>query len=162
MNENLKQIYVQSKMALPQISADKPLPQQRGMAEETELGAMETKYVVRKGRVNLKNVLSFLNSHQLNPKEVTAEKIAQEMKLDQTQVENVLKYFRIFHLHIPKEMFEKNRKFGKLYKQQIAAAEKNPLSFRLPGDMLRDSLKLGQNDSKLKEVKSENLDLPKT
>lgn len=123
---------------------------------------MDTKYIVREGRINLKNALSFLNSHQMNPKEATAEKIAQEMKLDQTQVENVLKYFRIFHLHIPKEMFEKNPKFEKLYKQQIAASENNPLSFRLPINIPKDSPKLGQNDSKMKEVKSENLDLPKT
>ena len=65
---------------------------------------------VPEGRASLRQALEFISQHQLNPKQNSAQKIAMDYKLDATKVQHVLKHFQMLHLHIPKEMTEKNPK----------------------------------------------------
>ncbi|CAL1542665.1 unnamed protein product [Lymnaea stagnalis] len=146
LHENLKQVYVESKGDAPQLSANRSLPITRGGPEETELGAMETTHTIPEGRANLRSMLVALGQYQTKPSEVTAAIIAQELKLSQSNVENVLKYFKVLHLYVPKELLKESKTLAKAYKMQIEAAKTsatffNPLiksstPVEAPGDKL--------------------------
>lgn len=129
LNENLKQVYVESKGDATQFSANKPLPTTRGGPEETELGAMETTHTIPEGRVNLRSILVALGQYQTKPNEVTAASIAQELKLSQSNVENILKYFKVLHLYVPKELLKESKALAKAYELQVKTAKTFPTFF---------------------------------
>lgn len=101
-------IQIQSKRSLPEITKD---------VAETEMGFIEPEYIPP-GKVTLKDSIKFIVQHQKFASKYTAEEIAKEYKLDAVQVENVLKHFQTFQLHLSKETFKKNPKLEKLLKSQ--------------------------------------------
>lgn len=64
---------------------NRPLPLDRSAVEEFELGYKEPSRVPY-GKITLKNALRFISHHQSDPKEYTAEKIAEEYNLSEEAV----------------------------------------------------------------------------
>ncbi|XP_030035200.1 protein NDUFAF4 homolog [Manduca sexta] len=109
LDARLKDVYVTShgrpeddvtRELRAQQESKRGLPQDRSMVEEFEYGFKEPEKV-RYGRTTLRNAIEFISAHQTNPKEVTAAKIATEYKLDEKDVETILKYFKTFEIYIP-------------------------------------------------------------
>ncbi|XP_063833729.1 protein NDUFAF4 homolog [Ostrinia nubilalis] len=82
-------------------STDRPLPQNRELLEDYELGFKEPERVSY-GKTTLRHAIDFIGAHQMNPKEATPSKIALEYKLKEVDVHSVLKYFKTFEVYIPK------------------------------------------------------------
>ncbi|XP_068625074.1 protein NDUFAF4 homolog [Battus philenor] len=108
LDERLKTVYVTShgrpedditREKIKQ-NPNRPLPQDRKQVEDFEMGWKEPERIPY-GRTTLRNTLEFLESHQLNPEEVTASKIAFEYKLKQEDVESILKYFKALEIYLP-------------------------------------------------------------
>lgn len=54
------------------------------------------------GKCTLRQAVKFISDHQQNPSEWTAERIANDFKLQHQTVEQILLHFRMFEIHIPK------------------------------------------------------------
>jgi Uncharacterised protein family (UPF0240) len=83
------------------INPEKPLPLTRTAPEFFEFGFQETDPKrVSAGRCTLRQAVQFISDHQQNPKEWTVERIANEFKLKQENVTNILDHYRMFSIHI--------------------------------------------------------------
>lgn len=83
------------------INPEKPLPTNRESVS-FELGYQETE--VKKiplGKCSLLQAIKFISDHQQNPNEWTAERVANDLKLKQENVENILEHFRMFAVRLP-------------------------------------------------------------
>lgn len=108
------------------LNPDKPLPLSRQIVEEFEYGHREPESKrVSLGKCTLRQAVQFIEDNQTKPAEWTAERIANEFKLKQENVENILEHFRMFTVHIPTKpgptkkilmnpMEEQKKKFDKL------------------------------------------------
>lgn len=103
----LKDVYVTSKgrpetdiTRVKRESTDRPLPQDRTMVPDYDYGFKEPE-TIKYGRTTLRNVIMFLSAHQMNPEEVTVQKIAFEYKMREEDVSNIVKYFKTFEVFIP-------------------------------------------------------------
>lgn len=56
---------------------------------------------VPRGKCTLRQAIKFISEHQQKPDEFTAETIANEYKLKQETVSEILEHFRMFAVHIP-------------------------------------------------------------
>lgn len=84
------------------IDPEKPLPLIRTTPAEYDLGYHETDVKrVPRGKCTLRQAIKFISEHQQKPDEVTAEMIANEFKLKQETVGDILEHFRMFAIHIP-------------------------------------------------------------
>ncbi|XP_041974359.1 protein NDUFAF4 homolog [Aricia agestis] len=81
-------------------STDRPLPQDRKLIDDFDFGLKEPDKIPH-GRTTLRLVLEYLASHQVNPEEVTAAKIAFEYKMRENDVETILKYFKTYEIYVP-------------------------------------------------------------
>ncbi|XP_013145713.1 PREDICTED: protein NDUFAF4 homolog [Papilio polytes] len=108
LDDRLKSVYVTS-YGRPEADVTRekiqqnparPLPKDRSQVPIFELGWNEPEEVPY-GRTTLRRALEFIESHQMNPTEVTASKIALEYKLKEEDVEAILKYFKAFEMYIP-------------------------------------------------------------
>ena len=54
------------------------------------------------GKCSIRQALKFIDNHQKDPEKETAEKIASEFTLDPERVKNVIKYFRMYEVQVPK------------------------------------------------------------
>lgn len=81
-------------------SEDRPLPQDRRQHEDFDFGLKEPDKVPY-GRTTLRHAINYISSHQANPEEITASKIAFEYKLKEEDVENILKYFKTYEVYVP-------------------------------------------------------------
>ncbi|XP_013181686.1 PREDICTED: protein NDUFAF4 homolog [Papilio xuthus] len=108
LDDRLKSVYVTS-YGRPedditrekiQQNPNRPLPKNRSQVPEFEMGWNEPEEVPY-GRTTLRKALEFIESHQMNPTEVTASKIALEYKLKGEDVEAILKYFKAYEIYIP-------------------------------------------------------------
>lgn len=79
----------------------RPLPKDRKMPENFDFGFKEPERIPY-GRTTLRHALNFISAHQLNPEEVTAAKIAVEYKMKESDVADILKYFKTYEIYIPK------------------------------------------------------------
>ena len=87
-----------------EIDPDKPLPTNRKTINDFELGYQEPDLQrIPLGKCTLRQAIKFISDHQQKPEEISAEKIAEEFKLKQQNVEHILEHFRMFAIHIPKE-----------------------------------------------------------
>ncbi|XP_017849580.1 protein NDUFAF4 homolog [Drosophila busckii] len=82
------------------VEEQRPLPLQRKTPDDFEYGYMEPKRISH-GHCTLRQALQFINDHQLDPETWTAKKIADDFKLKQSHVDNILHYFKTFSVHIP-------------------------------------------------------------
>ncbi|CAH2231906.1 jg11073 [Pararge aegeria aegeria] len=108
LDERLKDVYVTS-LGRPEDdvtkekqgqSAKRLLPQDRKAPPDFDFGLKEPEKVPY-GRTTLRHAIDYISSHQTNPEEVTAEKIAFEYKLKVEDVENILKYFKTYEVYLP-------------------------------------------------------------
>lgn len=111
LDEYLKNVRVNSKGQNPEIvtKSDRHLPENRRRTLLSDYGFTEPE-VIPEGRASLRQALNFIAQHHLSPKDNSADTIAEQYKLNTTHVQNILKYFQTFHMHIPKEMLAKNPK----------------------------------------------------
>lgn len=79
---------------------NRPLPEDRTMVEDFEYGFKEPSRVTY-GRTTLRHAINFITAHQSNPEEFTVAKIAEEYKLKEDDVVDVLKYFKTFEVYLP-------------------------------------------------------------
>jgi len=147
LHDKLKTVYVESQGTNTEIKpakAREPIKLSREFREESELGSMEVDYEVPEGRVSLRTALEILSQHQLSPESITAGSIAKDHKLQEQQVQHVLTHFKVLQLHIPKEMYAKNKNMKKLVQQQIDHGK----------SYMTQNLKI-PTDSEIKEVKEQ-------
>ncbi|KAH8271334.1 hypothetical protein KR018_007165 [Drosophila ironensis] len=76
------------------------LPADRKTPQDFEYGYKEPAHITP-GRCTLRQALKFINDHQLEPETWTAKKIAEEYKLKEPHVDNILLYFKTFNMYIP-------------------------------------------------------------
>ncbi|XP_038218289.1 protein NDUFAF4 homolog [Zerene cesonia] len=108
LDERLKDVYVTSKgtpedditRLKKEQNPNRPLPKDRNIIEDFDFGLKEPESIPY-GRTTLRQAIEYISSHQLNPEEVTAAKIAYEYKLKESDVEHILKYFRTFEIYVP-------------------------------------------------------------
>uniref|UniRef100_A0A2A4K9N7 protein-tyrosine-phosphatase n=1 Tax=Heliothis virescens TaxID=7102 RepID=A0A2A4K9N7_HELVI len=109
LDKRLKDVYVTSR-GRPEVDiteekkfqskSRRPLPKDRTMPPQYDFGFKEPERVPY-GRTTLRDAINFISSHQTNPNEVTASKIALEYKLKEDDVESILKYFKTYEVYIP-------------------------------------------------------------
>ncbi|XP_017873355.1 PREDICTED: protein NDUFAF4 homolog [Drosophila arizonae] len=110
LDTRLKDVYVTSKdqfiqRVVQRQGADRPLPLDRTTPTDFEYGYMEpTK--VSSGRCTLRQAMQFINDHQQDSEEWTASKIADQYKLKEPHVANILYYFKTFNIHIPDQKYK--------------------------------------------------------
>jgi len=153
LHKNLKSVYVESQGNNPEIQSSsqyrEPSKLSKKVHEEEELGSMEVNYEVPAGKLSLRTALELLGRHQMDPKANSVEVISTENQLDQTDMQKVVKHFKVLQLHIPKEMYAKNKNMKKLVQQQIAHSKSYMMqNLQIP------------SDSEIKEVKKKLKELP--
>ncbi|XP_047520310.1 protein NDUFAF4 homolog [Pieris napi] len=108
LDERLKNVYVTS-MGTPEDditrkkqdeNPNRPLPQDRNALQDFDFGFKEPERVPY-GRTTLRQAIEYITSHQMNPEEATAAKIAYEYKLKESDVENILKHFKTYEVYVP-------------------------------------------------------------
>ncbi|XP_061724008.1 protein NDUFAF4 homolog [Cydia pomonella] len=106
LDTRLKNVYVTSHgkpeddVTREKQNPNRPLPQDRGLVEDFDYGFKEPERV-KYGHTTLRNAVEFISAHQIDPKEVTAAKIALQYKLKAEDVENILKYFKTYEVYLP-------------------------------------------------------------
>ncbi|EDV94749.1 protein NDUFAF4 homolog [Drosophila grimshawi] len=118
LDTRLKDVYVTSKdqfiqrVLERQAAADKldskllrKLPLERTTPDDFEYGYLEPIRVAI-GRCTLRQALQFINDHQLDPEEWTAKRIAEQYKLKEAHVDNILHYFKTFSVYIPDQKYK--------------------------------------------------------
>ncbi|XP_030558878.1 protein NDUFAF4 homolog [Drosophila novamexicana] len=114
LDTRLKDVYVTSQDQFIQRVLDRqeattkeerPLPLERTTPEDFEYGYMEPTRTSQ-GRCTLRQALQFINDHQLDPEEWTAKKIANEYKIKESHVDNILYYFKTFSVYIPDQKYK--------------------------------------------------------
>ena len=95
LDDRLKQVFVESDNQKVEVSpSTKSLPQDRSQTPLFEYGVYVSD-VIPEGKCSLRQALDFISKHNENPTEYSAKQIAQEYKLDEQVVENILKHFKI-------------------------------------------------------------------
>lgn len=82
------------------------LPQERHTSQLPLHGFVDP-VTVLKGKLALKDAIQFISQHAEDPEVFNSELIAQTHQLDQKDVKNILKYFKLFQLHMPVEQYDK-------------------------------------------------------
>lgn len=154
LHNNLKSVYVESHGDNPEIQssiqAREPSKLSNKFHEEQELGSMEVDYEVPEGKISLRSALEFMGKYQMDSQVNSTAVIAADYKLDQEDVQKVVTHFKVLGLHIPKEMYAKNRNMKKLVQEQIAHGQ----SF-----FTKDHLRIPSN-SEIKEIKKKLKEIP--
>ncbi|XP_017057462.1 protein NDUFAF4 homolog [Drosophila ficusphila] len=86
-------------------SEQRPLPLERKTPDDFEFGYMEPPRITP-GHCTLRQALKFINDHQLDPEAWPAKKIANEYKMKEPLVENILHYFKTFNMYIPDQKYK--------------------------------------------------------
>ena len=82
------------------------MPEDRSKHPDPEFGFLEPE-TIRPGRCTIRQALDFLTDHANDPTETGSVKsIAQRYKLDERRVQNVVRYFNVFNIHLPKKLLD--------------------------------------------------------
>lgn len=81
---------------------DRPLPLSTKSVDIFEYGYLEP-LKISPGRCSLRQATQFILDHSEDPKLWTKEKIAEDYKMKVENVDNILKYFKTFAVHLPKK-----------------------------------------------------------
>ncbi|XP_016990100.1 protein NDUFAF4 homolog [Drosophila rhopaloa] len=81
------------------------LPLDRQTPDDFEYGYLEPTRI-SPGHCTLRQALKFINDHQLDPESWPAKKIANDYKLKEPLVENILHYFKTFNMYIPDQKYK--------------------------------------------------------
>ncbi|XP_034663768.1 protein NDUFAF4 homolog [Drosophila subobscura] len=95
----------QAAEAAADIKEQRPLPLERKTPDDFEYGYKEPSRILG-GRCTLRQALKFINDHQNEPELWPAKKIADEYKLKETHVDNILHYFKTFNVYIPDQKYK--------------------------------------------------------
>ncbi|XP_012624890.1 NADH dehydrogenase [ubiquinone] 1 alpha subcomplex assembly factor 4 [Microcebus murinus] len=98
----LKDVYVDSKDPVSSVqvkAAEKHQEPKEFRLPKDHHISMDIKNIP-KGKISIVEALTLLNNHKLHPETWTAEKIAQEYHLKQTDVNSLLKYFVTFEVKV--------------------------------------------------------------
>ena len=69
------------------------------------------------GRCSVEQAITLIGKYQNDREKVTAQTIASEYTLDPERVEHILKYYRLYQMHVPKDADESESKihFGQTF-----------------------------------------------
>lgn len=101
--ERMKQMKIKSE-DVPEVQSteQRPLPQVRGFPDLPTYGYEEPE-IIPEGKCSLRQVLEFITKHQDSPKEHSIETLAENYKINVNDMENILKYFHVFHLRLERD-----------------------------------------------------------
>ncbi|KRT82936.1 hypothetical protein AMK59_4517 [Oryctes borbonicus] len=108
------------------INPEKPLPLDRTAQPDFEYGFYEPKHIPL-GKVTLRKVFKFISEHHVDAKVNNATRIAEEYLLPEKTIENILKYFKMYELYIPKERKVKATFAGPVVPRKRFITEKQKL-----------------------------------
>ncbi|XP_014218917.1 protein NDUFAF4 homolog [Copidosoma floridanum] len=101
LDENLKKVFVTSTEGNTidsRYNPDKPLPKDNKLCEPFEYGFYEPEPSrIPTGKITLRQAIEFIGKHSKDPKNYTAEKIAEEYKLDAIVTADILEFYRLFN-----------------------------------------------------------------
>ncbi|XP_008549229.1 protein NDUFAF4 homolog [Microplitis demolitor] len=103
--DRLKQVFVSSQ-AQPEVTDTEKLPKNKRWVTEFDYGFWEPE-TVPAGRCQLRTVMKFMGDYELDPKKNSVQEISLKYNLDPADVANIIEYYRVFQVIVPKE--------GKMY-----------------------------------------------
>ncbi|KAG5672583.1 hypothetical protein PVAND_002699 [Polypedilum vanderplanki] len=115
LDDRLKSIFVKSSHEVDQkrnLNPERPLPTNKEFVGYFELGYKESDFITP-GKVTLKQIIQFLGDYQLHPDEWTVERIALEYKLSLEDAADMVEYYKLFALQLPKSDEKNKRKLLK-------------------------------------------------
>ncbi|XP_046374316.1 NADH dehydrogenase [ubiquinone] 1 alpha subcomplex assembly factor 4-like [Haliotis cracherodii] len=108
--DNMRKLQLDSHGPPPEIkSKPRPKPESRDKLEDPEFGFLEPERIPA-GRTSIRQAMQFITQHQSAPQDYKSSQIAHEYKLDEVHVQQILKYFQTFHMHLPKALLDKHPK----------------------------------------------------
>ena len=124
LDNRLKNVYVTSKDSLIGYRTQKKsgdntkrsLPVDRTPPEDFEYGYREPRNI-RSGCCTVKQAVQFICDHQSDPAAWTPQKIAEDYKLKEKDVVNILKYFRAFQVNAASDTTSKDKLLEQLQPQ---------------------------------------------
>ncbi|CAO1442145.1 unnamed protein product [Diamesa tonsa] len=107
LDDRLKKVFVTSSNIVDQrriINPEKPLPLLRSTPDDFEYGFQETEITkIARGKCTLRQAIQFISDNQTSPEEWTVTKIANEYKVKEEHIDNIVKHFRTFSIYIPEK-----------------------------------------------------------
>ncbi|XP_050436505.1 NADH dehydrogenase [ubiquinone] 1 alpha subcomplex assembly factor 4 [Adelges cooleyi] len=131
---NLKDVYVTSTGDLPDVytGSKAKLPKNREQVFASGF-LMEEPTDVPKGRYTLTQIVQCISDHHGDKNQFTAEILAKKINIDVKTMENILKYYRVFDIHIPdKSVIEKQTSSPKQALLSIFNSLKDDLMLEKP------------------------------
>jgi len=120
LHTHLRDVYVTSKdpagidppeESKRQIHPDRPLPLNRDSNPEAFIPGMlriDNRKKAPRGKVTLEQAMTLLTDHAMKPEVNTAQSLADTYRLNPETLENTLKYFKLFKVHVPEEKEKPN------------------------------------------------------
>ncbi|GBO03720.1 hypothetical protein AVEN_170584-1 [Araneus ventricosus] len=100
--DRLKIVKVTSEGTAENPASKRPLPQHRHPVEEPTFGFEEPKHIPQ-GKCTLRQTLDFITKHQQDPKTHSIKSIAEARSMKESDIENIVKYFRVFELYVSRD-----------------------------------------------------------
>ncbi|EDW83086.1 uncharacterized protein Dwil_GK22664 [Drosophila willistoni] len=96
---------VQDRHAQEAKDSERPLPAERQTPSDFEFGYLEPSRI-SVGRCTLRQALQFINDHQVEAEKWPIKRIADEFKLKESHVGDILRYFKTFNVYIPDHKYQ--------------------------------------------------------
>ncbi|KAF8778139.1 Protein NDUFAF4 like protein [Argiope bruennichi] len=100
--ERLKIVKVTSQGSTENPASKRPLPQDRQAVGVPTFGFEEPKHIPQ-GKCSLRQALDFITKHQDDPKTHSVKSIAEARSMKESDVDNIVKHFRVFELYVSRE-----------------------------------------------------------
>lgn len=117
LHNKLRHVRVDSQGINPELKAKRHLPEMKTEVEDPEMGFSEP-VEVPKGKLSLRNTLDIIVGHKDIKDKKTPEQLAVQYSLKPEQVNNILKYFQMFEMHVSQESFRTNPELIKYMQKQ--------------------------------------------
>ncbi|KAF7992336.1 hypothetical protein HCN44_001661 [Aphidius gifuensis] len=104
LNARLREVYVSSHMkeAVSEDFPEKPMPQNRRHERDFDYGFWEPNEIP-KGNARFRDILQLMSDNMNDSEKYNAENLALKYQLNQNDVENILEYYRVFQVVVPKK-----------------------------------------------------------
>ncbi|GIY46025.1 uncharacterized protein CEXT_790201 [Caerostris extrusa] len=100
--DRLKIVKVSSEGTGENPVSNRPLPQERRAMQVPLFGYEEPK-VMPEGKCSLRQALAFITKHQNDPTKHSVKSIAEAHFMKESDIENIIKYFRAFEVYISRD-----------------------------------------------------------
>ncbi|GIY44961.1 uncharacterized protein CDAR_267121 [Caerostris darwini] len=100
--DRLKIVKVSSEGTGENPVSNRPLPQERRAMQVPLFGYEEPK-VIPEGKCSLRQALAFITKHQNDPTKHSVKSIAEAHFMKESDIENIIKYFRAFEVYISRD-----------------------------------------------------------